>query len=608
MRKEDTERIEERIARKDFPIHEQFADGIGCNLERALPYLIVCRKAGENERALIANESSYIWAEEGADADELICKVSRALSDVFGALALVEFWIEDGFSKQFGLRYTKEAIPAVIKTLEKGFSRPIGGIGGITVDHGLHGALSPAGCNELFAEEERERCGILKLAIEVPRFFSDPASGAAYPVFFRRFKRRFSNTVKKGVYAFIRVQTSVGLPSYQMLGRKHLNKAVWKVDRALAEIEQAFEFLLLVAPSNARQAWEAFLQSSFDRNPIFHYPLLPVDPERLKRQLYQIDIDAVDDPSVAYIFREKREELDTLITMLNERDSRNFLFSSIRLFKLVDEPLLNTAREILALKPAEDSGRSEYVDARGFAESAEEEFKYYREQYPEFSSSVEIRKDVIGLMVSKGRLLVGSGLKVPAARVNALLHHEVGTHVLTYCNGAAQPLAQLKEGLAGYDELQEGIAVLAEYLVGGLSLGRLRVLAARVVAAEMLVKGEDFKGVFHFLVEEQGFAHGVAFELVTRIFQSGGLTKDIIYLRGLIRLMDYLKNDGALEPLFIGKIAEKHIPIIKELQEREVLGPLPTLPRYLKEEEGLRRLQRVREGLSLTQLVETEIK
>ncbi|NIQ16470.1 MAG: DUF1704 domain-containing protein, partial [Candidatus Dadabacteria bacterium] len=67
-------------------------------------------------------------------------------------------------------------------------------------------------------------------------------------------------------------------------------------------------------------------------------------------------------------------------------------------------------------------------------------------------------------------------------RVEALLQHEIGTHALTYFNGLSQPFKQLCIGLSGYEELQEGLAVLAEYLVGGLSKPRLRLLAGRVVA------------------------------------------------------------------------------------------------------------------------------
>ena len=87
-----------------------------------------------------------------------------------------------------------------------------------------------------------------------------------------------------------------------------------------------------------------------------------------------------------------------------------------------------------------------------------------------------------GVMVSNGDLLVAPTARVSAARAEALLHHEVGTHVVTFVNGSHQPLRILASGLAGHEETQEGLAVLAEYLVGGLTAGRLRQLAARVVA------------------------------------------------------------------------------------------------------------------------------
>ncbi len=59
--------------------------------------------------------------------------------------------------------------------------------------------------------------------------------------------------------------------------------------------------------------------------------------------------------------------------------------------------------------------------------------------------------------------------------------HEVGTHILTYCNGLRQPIRQLRVGLAQNDQLQEGLAVFSEYLVGGLNNDRLRLIAARVI-------------------------------------------------------------------------------------------------------------------------------
>src|SRR5690606_34911756 len=188
-------------------------------------------------------------------------------------------------------------------------------------------------------------------------------------------------------------------------------------------------------------------------------------------------------------------------------------------------------------------------------------------------------------------------------RVASLIHHEVGTHVLTFYNGKAQPLKLLYSGLADYDELQEGLAVLSEYLTGGLTRGRLRLLAARVIAGHSLTEGADFCSTFHKLSEEYGFEMGTAFDVTARIHQGGGCTKDIIYLRGLINLMDYLKKGGKLEPLFVGKIAQKHVSLMEELHYRKILNPMPLLPRYLQDKEALSRLENIKRGLPIAKLI-----
>src|SRR5690606_5401676 len=145
------------------------------------------------------------------------------------------------------------------------------------------------------------------------------------------------------------------------------------------------------------------------------------------------------------------------------------------------------------------------VDARAFRDRAIAELDHYRTRYPSLATTAEIRPDVSGLMVSRGNLLIGQDLRLDPNRVTPLLHHEVGTHVLTYVNGSAQPVEQLSLGLAGYDELQEGLAVLAEYLAGGLDRTRMRLLAARVIAARSVEDGASFVDTFRLLCDEHGY-------------------------------------------------------------------------------------------------------
>jgi uncharacterized protein (TIGR02421 family) len=200
--------------------------------------------------------------------------------------------------------------------------------------------------------------------------------------------------------------------------------------------------------------------------------------------------------------------------------------------------------------------------------------------------------------------LIGKKTRIPAVRADAMLAHEIGTHVLTYYNGRAQPFRQLYAGLAGYDELQEGLAVLAEYLVGGLTGERLRLLAARVEAAECLVEGATFTDVFRLLTQIRRFQRETAFTITARVFRGGGLTKDAVYLRGLLKVLDYFKHAGDLEPLYLGKIAVGHIPLIKELQWRKVLKAMPLRPRFLDRPFCINRLRELRNGYNLVDLAQ----
>jgi uncharacterized protein (TIGR02421 family) len=266
---------------------------------------------------------------------------------------------------------------------------------------------------------------------------------------------------------------------------------------------------------------------------------------------------------------------------------------------------VSLARTILETIPTRtrDEGSDEMLDATAFADKARAELNYYRQQYPELPAKVQVRDDLFsGLMVSRGNLLIGKDTMIPQSRAEALLQHEVGTHIVTYFNGQAQPFRQLYTGLAGYDELQEGLAVLSEYLVGGLS--RSRLLAARVIAAHCLIEGASYVETYRLLNREYRFRRRLAFTITQRIYRGGGLTKDAIYLRGLVHVLDYLRAGGQIDLLLVGKIAEEHIPIIKELQWRNVLKPVLLRPRYLDMPQTESRLVELRAGLTVFNLVE----
>src|SRR6476659_2911438 len=387
--------------------------------------------------------------------------------------------------------------------------------------------------------------------------------------------------------------------------RQDLGPAL-EIDARLTAIERSVDLLLNITPVNAAEAWADFERSDFVMAPTLRLRPLEFEPDLVRRDLYGLEIENVADPALHTLFRAKRDEIARQITALEDRDTSRFVYGSLQLYGGTSQSLTTSARELLETIPAR-APNAESVTAGAFAEAARAEFDRYRAVYPDFPVHIAVREDISELMVSFGRLLIPEAAAVSADRVSPWLHHEVGTHVVTYQNGTRQPLRLLTIGLPGYDETQEGLAVLAEYVVGGLDPRRLRVLAARVLAVGMMLDGAGFLDIFESLRADRRIPARTAWSIAIRVVVGGGSVKDAIYLRGITRILDALAEGSRLDVLLVGKLALDHIPLVQDLLDREVLHAPWVRPRWLDVPGAQERLERLRAGASVTDLYEGEV-
>lgn len=594
-------------------------------IDRQLPFLCVYRRPVRGSDLgtyrFATSEASYLLcsAEKKLQPQitDLVQTVAEVMIDQFGAFLILELWAGPGNQTE-GPVSTAELIPrfdvlaqrrtaehSITRAFESALSRIKLDGRRATVATRTTNRCSPRGLRPVLPPEIADQMGVHLYGLEIDPIFRDPETGEVFPRILRVLRHRVTVAVRRALFDFTVGNTTHRPPHFHALGRRAVIKALWDVDRMLAESSDAFDFLLQVTPLNGEQAWNEFQRKKFQKAPTFHYRPLPAEPLVLKRNLYRSPVERIEDPALAMIFREKLNDIDRQITMLQDRNTPRFLHESIQQYGGVEDELYALALEILrAIPPKSHDGASGgWVNAQEFAVRAREEIAHLRRQLPEIGATVELRSDVTGLMVSRGNLLVSTRSRIPVSRVEALIQHEVGTHVLTYHNGKAQRLRHLYTGFAGYDALQEGLAVLSEYLVGGLSKPRLRLLAARVVAARSMIEGATFVECFRELDDVYGFSQRTAFVVTMRIFRGGGLTKDAVYLRGLGQILNYLSSGSTLEPLFIGKIAVNHIPIVNELRWRGVLREPPLTPRYMSDPAALERLQRLQRGASVIDLL-----
>jgi len=597
-------------------------------IERQLPFLFIYRdpvgkRDAETER-LITAEAAFLITSANASQKKrvstLVQKIVETLAPEFGGFLIVEVWageeveadeksdpnaVRPAFTIHASASDEDEGMEPVYDSLRAGLKRIK--IMGKAADVELNYVrkTAPPAIPALLTKAKMKQLGCHSLGLEVQPIWRNPDRGDDFPLVLRSLHRRVSRALKRACFTFTLNETDHRPKHYLALGRRAVNRSMWEIDRKLAGVGASFDFLLNLTPINSAKAWRAFQRNGFEKRPVFHYRPISVDPGELKRQLYSIDISRVEDPTLELLFREKRGELDRQLMLLADRNTSSFLFGSMQLYGRVEDSLVEEANRILDSLPGRsgDDTVQGKVRAGEFASLAGEELTRFRQQLPQLDEAVTITSEVVGLMVSRGRLMLNAELKIPKTRIDALIAHEVGVHVLTYWNARAQPLQLLSSGLAGYDEFQEGFAVLSEHLVGGFSRARLRLLAGRVVAARYLEDGGSFIDTFRRLNRDHDFELRTSYQITMRVFRGGGLTKDHVYLRGLISVLDYLKKGGDIEPLLIGKIARRHIPIIGELRHRRVLDPPVLRPSFLQNEKALKRLAKVIEGTTPLELI-----
>ena len=150
-------------------------------------------------------------------------------------------------------------------------------------------------------------------------------------------------------------------------------------------------------------------------------------------------------------------------------------------------------------------------------------------------------------------LLVPASASVPEHRAEALLQHEIGTHVVTYVNGsrATAPPARrrprrLRRRPRKASRCSPSTSSAASTRAGCASSRHASSPCTRCSKARLPRRSSTRR--------RRGDRGRRAHAITMRVFRSGGLTKDVVYLRGLPDLLAYLAAGEPLDTLWLGKM------------------------------------------------------
>lgn len=589
-------------------LRETFAETGRIHIDRWLPFLVLhCSDQPEQSigRRVAVNSAAYlVWSpKEQAEARSALDAVLPRLRERLGRILLID--IHDAVVEPqkedspqlpaFNLicssrtAFANAALEAVAKAAPD-----------INVDlRSPQITIEPAGAPLLGGAQEADR-----LSITIPPIHRAP-DGRLYPQLTHDLAAAIIDSLLRAAAAFMGATANRPPPHFRSLGRSAFLAAALHADKKLDAIARSFDFLLSISPINTAEARAQFLKGGEQREPEFRYRPLTVDPDLVKRELYQIDLSILEDLLLERLLSEKRREIDVQLTMLATRNTSGFKPASMLLYGTVAQDLLSEAHAILSsVKPCKSKARS--LNSRQVSAAARKLIDFYRSVDPRFEGRIEVRDDVVGLLVSGERLMIGSDCAIADNRLDALLSHEVSVHLLTCFNGSTQGLTIFRTGLAHYEGIQEGLGVFAEWAVGGLTPARLRLLAGRVVAVDAMLNGASFVDVYRLLREDCAFSKSGAFDITARVFRSGGLAKDAIYLKGFLEVIGRIAAGASLDPYWLGKIAPEHVEAVEELLLRGLLQPPVFVPEFLTRDDAVQRIDRLRSGDSFRNLLGME--
>ncbi len=359
-----------------------------------------------------------------------------------------------------------------------------------------------------------------------------------------------------------------------------------EVDRKLSEISKEINFYSFLTPLNGEEEKDKFFSSLRKEeayNPVFSYK---------ERGL-----------------GDKKSELNSMRSLLDEKKELHRLFirkidfviRSLELLEADDTGFGDIARNLHGVPNAECLKFAKNI----LVETKKEAYAFPEEEVtPDEMASIlrKVLEDkgidwkcvISGKIVPKitvsgenKTVYVNSRINYTREEVERLKVHEVEVHIYRGANGARQPYRVFAEGLADYDETEEGLAIVAEEITGSLKLDRrqMKLYAGRAFCVDLCMGGTFYET---FMALREFFPDYLAYRLTERgkrglkdTSNKGGLTKGFHYISGFLKMREYIREGGDLKVLYVGKIGIEDVGSVRHLLSEGILSPPEYLPDFI---------------------------
>ncbi len=350
-------------------------------------------------------------------------------------------------------------------------------------------------------------------------------------------------------------------------------KIIKNIDKKLYEIDKKISIAGSLRPINHDEEKRAFLENP-TRSPQFVYRMLTLPIAQLKKDLKGLP-KAAKHPLYT-LYEKKIAEIETKLNLLESIDSPLLQENSEKLYGSANRILYDQAVRYILEHPiqADESKRLPF-------KQIVKRLNNFLAEHKLTDWKIKINPDRVNdISISlDGTIHLREGASFTENRLQAVIAHEIETHIYRAENSKLQPYKIFEIGTAGYIATEEGLAVYNQRALG-LPLGEKAIWAPLRSIGAYLAQEMSFVDLFHYLKENYKLENESAWRTCVKVkrgladtSKKIAFTRDTIYFKGLQTLDEYLidNKEEKIKNLYIGKIGIddlEHLGILSQYKTR----------------------------------------
>lgn len=336
-----------------------------------------------------------------------------------------------------------------------------------------------------------------------------------------------------------------------------------KIDKTLLTVDKKLNILKAITPFNIEGEKEKFINSGGKYIPKLEYHTSSLDYQKLKNEVEKVDIP---DIPLSNIYNKKKQEIIYKINFLEsleQKDDKSLAYYATKLYGEIQEDNLEYAKSMIHSKPKLKE-EEEYLSVSEVAEM----IKKFNHIY-DLQVVFEVGKSASRFTMKGDRLVMREWALVGKREIRSVIAHEIEGHHLRKINGRKLPFSIFAQGTYGYLEIEEGIAIYNQnrflwekdqkfysiferYFFTYVS----KKYSYKKLLEELLkYYNSDYEKVFNYLLRLKRWMQSFSSDFT--------FTKDIVYLNGLLKVEEYVRQGRDMKELYIWKIAISDLDEIK---------------------------------------------